>query len=166
MTPRQIAGLVALFAGVIVVAAVAGVGLSWLLLGRPQTSPPALTASTTQPAATQPAGPTTRPALLDPAESVTLTGKAICGTCFLKMGPTSTHPVVLETKQPYQTFVLAENDRLKEIEALTGSCANGDYELTVTGDVLVVVGRNVMVVDSFTHRTADSEANSEPDEDS
>ena len=166
MTPRQIAGLVSLFAVVIVVAAAAGVGVPWLLYGRPQTSPPALSASTTQPAVTRPAGPTTRPALLDPVENVTLTGKAICGTCFLDMGPTSTHPVVLETRQPYHTLVLAENDTLKDIEALTGSCANGDYELTVTGNVLVVDGRNVMVVDSFTHRMADSEASSEPDEDS
>ncbi len=152
MTSRQIAALAALFAAVIVVAAVAGVGTAWLLYGGPQRSPLATTAPTTQPATGALAGPTTRPALLGPAEGVTLTGKAICGSCFLGIGPISRHPVVLETEQPYRTFLLAENDKVKEIETITGSCAAGDVELTATGDVLIVNGQNVLLVQSFTHR--------------
>ncbi len=123
MTPRQIAALAALFAGVSFVFAVLGVGAAWLLNESRQSVSSAATAPSTQPATTMPAGPTTRPALLEPAEGITLTGRAICGTCFLGMGPTTTHPVVLETEEPYRTFLLAQNDRLEEIEAVTGSCA-------------------------------------------
>ncbi len=164
----------AAFGVVIVACALAGGGAAWMVNGGWQalvgsrrasdglaTTRPALSATTAT--STQ---PTTRRALLEPAEAVTLTGKAICGTCFLDMGPTSTHPVVLETKEPYRTFVLVENETLKQIEAITGSCANGDYELTVTGDVLVVDGRNVLVVDSFTHRMVGSDASSQANEDS
>ncbi len=164
MTPRQIAGLAVLFAGVIFVSAVAGVGAAWLLYGRLQVLPPATTAAATQPTtvpSTQPsiteAGPTTRPAIMDPAEGVTLTGKALCGSCFLGIGPLSKHSVVLVTEQPYRTFHLAENDNLKEIEAITGSCAAGDIELTATGDVLIVNGENVLLVQSFTHRVLDAD---------
>ena len=140
-----------MFAGVSFVFAVLGVGAAWLLSeGRQRVSP-----ATTQPATTLPAGPTTRPALLEPAEGITLTGRAICGTCFLDMGPTTTHSVVLETEEPYRTFLLAQNERLAEIEAITGSCAAGDFELTATGDVLIVNGQNVLVVRSFTHRGLD-----------
>ena len=164
----------AAFVVVIVACALAGGGAAWMVNGGWQTFVGSRRASdglaTTRPAlsaTTAPSTqPTTRPALLEPAEAVTLTGKAICGTCFLDMGPTSTHPVVLETKEPYRTFVLVENEKLKQIEAITGSCANGDYELRVTGDVLVVDGRNVVVVDSFTHRLLDAEAAAESAEDS
>ena len=157
MTPRQMVGLAALFAGVILVSTVAGIGVARLLYGNPQASPPvvttATTAATTRPATTQPAGPTTRPALMDPAEGITLTGKALCGSCFLGIEPLSKHSVLLVTEQPYRTFHLAENDKLKEIEAITGSCAAGDIELTATGDVLIVNGENVLLVRSFSHRT-------------
>ncbi len=157
MTPRQIGGWAGLFAGVIVLSAVGGVGVAWLLYGNSQASPTvvtsATTAPTTQPATTQAAGPTTRPALMDPAESITLTGKALCGSCFLGIEPLSEHSVLLVTEQPYRTFHLAENDKLKEIEAITGSCAAGDIELTATGDVLIVNGENVLLVQSFSHRT-------------
>ena len=47
MTPRQIGGFAALFAGVIVVSAVGGVGVAWLVHERLQASPPAATAATT-----------------------------------------------------------------------------------------------------------------------
>ena len=157
MTPRQVTALAALFAGVSFVFAVLGVGAAWLLNEGRQSVSPAATAPGTQPATTMPAGPTTRPALLEPAEGITLTGRAICGTCFLGMGPTTTHPVVLETEEPYRTFLLAQNDRLEEIEAVTGSCAAGDTELTATGDVLIVNGQNVFVVRSFTHRALDAD---------
>ncbi len=156
MTPKQIAGLAALFAGVALVASVVGVGSAWLLYGIGRSPPPDLAGATTQPATIQPAGPTTRSALREPSQGVTLTGKAVCGSCFLGMGPMTRHPVVLETEQPYRTFLLAENDELKEIEAITGSCAGGDIELTATGDVLIVSGENVLVVRSFTHRTGGS----------
>lgn len=168
MTPRQIVGVAALLAGVIVVSAVVGVGAAWLAYGRPQASPPVTTVATTQPTAptTQPARalaePTTRPALMEPAQGVTLTGKAICGSCFLGIGPFTRHPVVLETEQPYRTFLLAENDTLKEIEAITGSCAAGDFQLTATGDVLVVNGANVLHVRSFTHRALDAATEEKP----
>ncbi len=152
MTPKQIGGLAALFAGVALVASVVGVGSAWLLYGIGRSPPPDLAGAATQPATTQPQGPTTRPALMEPTQGVTLTGKAVCGSCFLGMGPMTRHPVVLETEQPYRTFLLAENDELKEIEAITGSCAGGDIELTATGDVLIVNGENVLAVHSFTHR--------------
>ena len=157
MTPKQIAGLAALFAGVTLVASVVGVGSAWLLYGIGRSPPPDLAATTTQPATTQPQGPTTRLALMEPAVGVTLTGKAVCGSCFLGMGPMTRHPVVLEIERPYQTFLLAENDELREIEAITGSCAGGDIELTATGDVLVVNGENVLLVRSFTHRALEPE---------
>ncbi len=156
MTPKQIAGLAALFAGVALVASVVGVGSAWLLYGIRRSPPPDLAGATTRPAiaaaTTRPAGPTTRPAPMEPAQAVTLTGKAVCGSYFLGMGPMTRHPVVLETEQPYRTFLLAENDELKEIEAITGSCAGGDIELTATGEVLIVNGQNVLLVRSFTHR--------------
>ena len=151
MTPRQVAGVAALLAAVIVVAAVGGVGAAWLLYESSLRSPSATTAATTQPA-TALAGPTTRSVLMEPDQGVTLTGRAICGSCFLGIGPFTRHPVVLETEQPYRTFLLAENDTLKEIEAITGSCAAGEIQLTATGDVLVVNGANVLHVRSFTHR--------------
>ncbi len=151
MIPRQAAGVAVLFVAVIAIAAVGGVGAAWLLYESSQRSPSATTAASSQPA-TALAGPTTRPVLMDPAQGVTLTGKAICGSCFLGIGPFTRHPVVLETEQPYRTFLLADNDKLKEIEAMTGSCAAGDFELTATGDVLVVNGANVLHVRSFTHR--------------
>ena len=164
MTPRQVAGLAALFVAVVLVSAVAGVGAAWLVFARPQASPPASTAATTRPttvASTQPfiarAGPTTRPVLMEPAQGVTLTGRAICGSCFLGIGPLTHHPVVLETGEPYRTFLLARNDRLHEIEAITGSCAAGDIELIATGDVLIVSGQNIFVVRSFTHRALDAD---------
>ena len=151
MTPKQIAGLAVLLAGVVVVASVIGVGAAWLLY-RGQGAPPILAAATTQPASTQAAEPSTRPAPMEPAQGVTLTGKAVCGTCFLDLGPVTRHPVVLETAQPYRTFLLATNDQLAQIEAITGSCAGGDIELTATGEVLLVNGQNVLLVRSFTHR--------------
>ncbi len=157
MTPKQIAGLVALFAGVTLVASVVGVGSAWLLYGIGRSPPPDLAAAATQPATTQPAGPTTRPALMEPTQGVTLTGKAVCGSCFMGMGPMTRHPVVLEIERPYRTFLLAENDELKEIEAITGSCAGGDIELTATGDVLIVNGENVLAVHSFSHRALEPE---------
>ncbi len=146
---------------VIVVAAVGGVGAAWLLYESSQRSPSAATAASTQPA-TALAGPTTRPALMEPAQGVTLTGKAICGSCFLGIGPFTRHPVVLATEQPYRTFLLAENDRLKEIEAMTGSCAAGDLQLTATGDVLIVNGANVLNVRSFTHRASGTGTEDKP----
>ncbi len=151
MTPRQAAGVAVLFVTVIAVAAVGGVSAAWLLYESSQRSPSATAAASTQPAIAL-AGPTTRSALMEPAQGVTLTGKAICGSCFLGIGPFTRHPVVLATEQPYRTFLLAENDKLKEIEAMTGSCAAGDLELTATGNVLVVNGANVLQVRSFTHR--------------
>ena len=92
---------------------------------------------------------------MEPAEGVTLIGKALCGSCFLGIGPLSKHTVLLVTEQPYRTFHLAENNKLKEIEAITGSCAAGDIELTATGDVLIVNGENVLLVRSLSHRTFD-----------
>ena len=158
MTPKQIAGLAALFAGVTLVASVVGVGSAWLLYGIGRSPLPDLAGATTQPATTQLQGPTTRRALMEPAVGVTLAGKAVCGSCFLGMGPMTRHPVVLETEQPYRTFLLAENDELKEIEAITGSCAGGDIELTATGDVLVVNGENVLAVHLFTHRALEPDS--------
>ncbi len=153
MTARQIAGVAVLFAAVILFAAAAGVGAAWVAYGARQAAPAAAAAAaSTQPPTTQPSGPTTRPQITEPAEGVTLTGKAICGSCFLNTGPVWQHHVVLETEEPYRTFLLAENERLEEIEAITGSCAAGDVELTAMGDVLVVNGQNVLVVRSFTHR--------------
>ena len=137
---------------------------AWLVNERPQASPPATIAATTQPTAvptTQPsiahAGPTTRPALMEPVQGVTLTGLAICGNCFLDIGPLTRHPVVPETSQPYRTFLLAQNDRLEEVEAITESCGAGDIDPTTTGDVLVVNGQNVFVVRSFTHRALEAD---------
>lgn len=161
MIPRQVAGVGALFAVVIAVAAVGGVGAAWLLYESSQSSPSATTAAATQPALA-PAGPTTRPVLMEPAKGVTLTGRAICGSCYLGIGPFTRHPVVLETEQPYRTFLLAENDTLKEIEAITGACAAGDLQLTATGDVLVVNGANVLHVRSFTHRALDAAIEDKP----
>ena len=156
MSPKQIAGLAALLAGVVVVSSLVGVGAAWLLYHNARSAPALSAGATTRPATaaatTRPAGPTTRPAPMEPAQAVTLTGKAVCGSCFLGMGPMTRHPVVLETEQPYRTFLLAENDQLKKIEAITGSCAGGDIELTATGDVLMVNGQNVFLVRSFTHR--------------
>ena len=157
MTPRLIAGLAALFAGVSMVSAVVGVGAAWLVHESRQSSSSATTAPSTQPATTSQAGPTTRPTLLETTAGVTLTGQAICGSCFLGIGPTSVHPVVLETDQPYRTFLLAENDKLKEIESITGSCAAGDIQLTATGDVFIVNGQNVLLVQSFAHRDSSAD---------
>ncbi len=161
MTPRQATGVAVLFVAVIAVAAVGGVSAAWLLYESSQRSPSATIAASTQPA-TALAGPTTRPALMEPTQSVTLTGKAICGSCFLGIGPFTRHPVVLATEQPYRTFLLAENDRLKEIEAMTGSCAAGDLQLTATGDVLIVNGANVLNVRFFTHRAMDAATEDKP----
>ncbi len=166
MTPKQIGGLAALFAGVVVVSSAIGVGTAWLLYRSGRSQPLTLAVATTQPASTQPAGPTTRPAPMAAAQGVTLTGKAVCGTCFLDLGPVTRHPVVLETATPYRTFLLATNDQLAQIEAITGSCAGGDIELTATGDVLLVNGRNVLIVRSFTHRELDAPVTTQPDESS
>lgn len=161
MTPRQAAGVTVLFLAVIAVAAVGGIGAARLLYESSQRSPSPTTAASTQPA-TALAGPTTRPALMEPAQGVTLTGRAICGSCFLGIGPFTQHPVVLVTEQPYRTFLLAENNTLNEIEAMTGSCAAGDFQLTATGDVLVVNGANVLDVRSFTHRALDAPTQDKP----
>ena len=166
MTPKQIGGLAALFAGVVVVSSAIGVGTAWLLYRSGRSQPLTLAVATTQPASTRPAGPTTRPAPMAAAQGVTLTGKAVCGTCFLDLGPVTRHPVVLETATPYRTFLLATNDQLAQIEAITGSCAGGDIELTATGDVLLVNGRNVLIVRSFTHRELDAPVTTQPDESS
>ncbi len=167
VTRTQIA---AAFIVVIVACALAGGGAAWMVNGGWRTLVGSRTVSdglaTTRPALAASTQPTTRPAVLAPAQAVTLTGKAICGTCFLDMGPTSTHPVVLETTEPYRTFVLADNEQLRQIEVITGSCANGDYEITVIGDVLLVAGRNVLVAESFSHRLVDTAAAAESNEDS
>ncbi len=158
MTPRQTAGWAALFAGAILVAALGGIGVAWLVYGGRQASPSGTTVASTQPATTRPAGPTTQPALLEPVEGVTLIGKAVCSSCSLNVGPPSEHWVVLVTEQPYRTYLLARNDKLEEIEAITGACAAGDIELTATGDVLIVGKQNVLAVESFTHRALGEDA--------
>lgn len=94
---------------------------------------------------------------MEPAQGDTLTGRANCGSCFLDIGPLTRYGVVVETSQPYRTFLLVQNHRLEEVEAITGSCAAGDIELTATGDVLIVNGQNVFVVRSFTHRALEAD---------
>lgn len=146
-----------IFVIVVIACAAAGSISAWLVNARQSTPGSSFAAATTQPTTQPGTQPTSRPALMARGENITLTGKAICGTCFLDLGPYSQHFVVLEIKDPYRTFLLAENDKLDEIEAITGTCANGDYELTVTGDVLTVNGQNVLVVHSFTHQPINGE---------
>ena len=144
-----------IFVTVVIACAAAGAISAWLVNTRQSTPESSLATATTQPTAAPDSQPTSRPSLMAPGEDITLTGKAICGTCFLDLGPHSQHFVVLETKDPYRTFLLAENDQRDEIEAITGSCANGDYEITARGEVLAVNGQNILVVHSFTHQPID-----------
>ncbi len=53
---------------------------------------------------------------------------------------------------------------MTEIEAIIGSCAGGDIELTATGEVLIVNGQNVLLVQSFTHRVLEAGPTTQPDD--
>ena len=86
--------------------------------------------------------------LLPAGDDVEVRGKALCGYCSWKAGEAS-HNVVLKTEAEPGLVFLSPNEKLAEIDALTGKCADGTIEIRARGAVSRYSDRNYMLVRSF-----------------
>jgi hypothetical protein len=70
--------------------------------------------------------------LIPAADNVEVTGKAMCGFCYWSEGGKSCN-VVLKTITELGVVFLSPNEKVNEIEKITGKCANGKVEIKARG---------------------------------
>ena len=122
---------------VILVAGGLGIGAAWVRLGRSLPWQGIFTPK-----------PPVATVLLPEGQTVTLTGKAFCGACFWNVGE-APHNLVLRRNEPPEIVYLLENEKVQELEAITGACADGSLEVTATGTTTRYRNRNYLLVADF-----------------
>jgi hypothetical protein len=86
--------------------------------------------------------------LLATADDVEVTGKAMCGYCYWGVGGASCN-VVLKTPSEPGIIFLSPNEKLNEIEKITGKCPEGSVEIRARGFVSRYNDHNYLFVRSF-----------------
>jgi hypothetical protein len=91
--------------------------------------------------------------LLPSGDDVEVSGTAMCGFCYWGAGGTSCN-VVLKTASAPGIVFLSPNEKVNEIEKITGKCASGKVEIRARGMVSHYDGHNYLFVRSFEKVTA------------
>jgi hypothetical protein len=86
--------------------------------------------------------------LIPTADDVEVTGKAMCGYCYWREGGKSCN-VVLKTEAEPGVVFLSPNEKVNEIEKITGKCANGEVAIKARGIISQYDGHNYLFVRSF-----------------
>jgi hypothetical protein len=99
----------------------------------------------------QPAGFAPLPqfgSLIPAADDVEVSGKAMCGYCYWGVGGASCNVVLKTASEPGIVF-LSPNEKVNEIEKITGKCAEGKVEIKARGIISKYDGHNYLFVRSF-----------------
>ena len=80
------------------------------------------------------------------------TAEAICGNCFYGLGDPKRHSIVFISKEQPKMVIPVPNSKLAELEKITGSCADGSFEVTVKGTGSRYDGKNHIMLSSFNYR--------------
>ncbi len=86
--------------------------------------------------------------LIAATDDVEVTGKAMCGFCYWGEGGKSCNVVLKIAAEPGVVF-LSPNEKVNEIEKITGKCANGKVEIKARGIISQYDGHNYLFVRSF-----------------
>lgn len=86
--------------------------------------------------------------LLAGADDVEVTGKAMCGFCYWGEGGASCNTVLKTASEPGIVF-LSPNEKVDEIEKITGTCAGGDIAIRARGIISRYNDHNYLFVRSF-----------------
>ena len=86
--------------------------------------------------------------LLATADDVEVTGKAMCGYCYWGVGGASCNVVLKTASEPGIVF-LSPNEKVNEIEKITGKCAGGTVEIRARGSISRYDDHNYLFVRSF-----------------
>jgi hypothetical protein len=86
--------------------------------------------------------------LIPTADDVEVSGKAMCGFCYWGEGGKSCNVVLKTAAEPGVVF-LSPNEKVNEIEKITGKCADGKVEIKARGIISQYDGHNYLFVRSF-----------------
>ena len=86
-------------------------------------------------------------ALLASSDEAEVRGKAFCAYCFYNVGNTC-HTLLKTESEPGVVF-LARNEKLAELDKITGVCAGGKIEVSARGLVSQYQDQNYLLVRSF-----------------
>ena len=86
-------------------------------------------------------------ALLASTDEAEVRGKAFCAYCFYNVGNTC-HTLLKTDSEPGVVF-LARNEKLAELDKITGVCAGGKIEVSARGLVSQYQDQNYLLVRSF-----------------
>jgi len=86
--------------------------------------------------------------LLPSGDDVEVSGKAMCGSCYWGVGGTSCN-VVLKTASAQGIVFLSPNEKVNEIEKITGKCAGGKVEIRARGMLSQYDSHNYLFVRNF-----------------
>ena len=86
--------------------------------------------------------------LIPAADDAEVIGKAMCGYCYWGEGGKSCN-VVLKTEVEPRVVFLSPNEKVNEIEKITGKCANGMVKIKARGIISQYDGHNYLFVRSF-----------------
>lgn len=87
---------------------------------------------------------------LSEGEKIQISGKAFCGYCYLGLG--KGHPSIVLKTEDDKLLPLAVNEKFKELEKITGTCANGTVEIFATGTIVTQEGRKHLLLESFSQK--------------
>ena len=85
-------------------------------------------------------------------KSLEFTAVVFCGNCFYGLGDPQRHSIVFISKKQPKMVIPVPNTKLAELEKITGSCADGSFEVTVKGTGSRYDDKNYITLSSFTHR--------------
>ena len=86
-------------------------------------------------------------ALLASTDEAEVRGKAFCAYCFYNVG-NNCHTLLKTESEPGVVF-LARNEKLAELDKITGVCAGGKIEVSARGLVSQYQDQNYLLVRSF-----------------
>ena len=86
-------------------------------------------------------------ALIASTDEAEIRGKAFCAYCFYNVGNTC-HTLLKTESEPGVVF-LARNEKLAELDKITGVCAGGKIEVSARGLVSQYQDQNYLLVRSF-----------------
>ena len=85
-------------------------------------------------------------------ESLEFTAEVFCANCFYGIGDPQRHSIVFISKDHPKMVIPLPNTKLAELEKITGSCADGSFEVTVKGTGSRYNDKNYVTISSFTRR--------------
>ncbi len=86
--------------------------------------------------------------LLPSGDDVEVSGKAMCGFCYWGVGGQSCNVVLKTVSEPGIVF-LSPNEKVNEIEKITGKCAGGKVDIRARGVLSRYDGHNYLFVRNF-----------------